>query len=210
MHPTRQEFRDALAARHGAEYQRRLDDARVAICGLGGLGSNVAIALARAGVGCLHLIDYDRVDMSNLNRQQYKVSQLGELKTEALRQTLEEIAPYCKVETDAVRLTEENLLSVLSGESIVCEAFDTPFSKAMLVNGVLERLPNAWLVSGNGMAGTQSANLIQTRRVLPRFFVCGDGVSDIGECGSLFAARVMACAAHQALTIVKIIIGEMD
>ena len=64
MHPTRQEFRDALAARHGAEYQRRLDDARVAICGLGGLGSNVAIALARAGVGCLHLIDYDRVRLN--------------------------------------------------------------------------------------------------------------------------------------------------
>lgn len=209
MVPTKQELRAALAARHGETYQQRLAEARVAICGLGGLGSNVAIALARAGIGRLHLIDFDRVDISNLNRQQYKAAQLGELKTDAMRRNLLEIAPYCEIETDAVRLSDENIPTVLAGETIICEAFDKPEAKAMLVNGVLEHFPNAWLVSGNGMAGSDSANSIQTRRVLPRFFVCGDGKSDVGECGSLFAARVMACAAHEALTIVQIIIGKI-
>ena len=107
MIPTRQEFREALAARHGEAYQAKLSEARVAICGLGGLGSNIAIALARAGVGQLRLVDFDRVDISNLNRQQYKVSQLGKLKTEAMRENLLEIAPYCEISTDAVRLDEE-------------------------------------------------------------------------------------------------------
>ena len=77
MTPTREEMRRALEARHGAELQARFDAGRVAVCGLGGLGSNAAIALARAGVGHLHLIDFDRVDLSNLNRQQYKASQIG-------------------------------------------------------------------------------------------------------------------------------------
>ena len=91
--PSKQEMDEALIARHGAELHARLSHASVAICGLGGLGSNIAIALARAGVGHLHLIDFDRIDISNLNRQQYFVRQLGLFKTEALRDNLKEIAP---------------------------------------------------------------------------------------------------------------------
>ncbi len=208
--PTREQLEAALAARHGEECQRRLSEARVAVCGLGGLGSNVAIALARAGVGSLHLIDFDRVDISNLNRQQYAIHQLGQLKCDAMRQNLEQIAPYCNVTTDPVRLTEENLPRLLADDPIVCEAFDSPEAKALLVNGVLERFPCTWLVAANGMAGMDSANTIQTRRILPRFFLCGDGVSDVQEQGSLFSARVMACAAHQAMTILRIINGETE
>ena len=88
MVPTKEQFYQALCERHGEELQKKFCAARVAVCGLGGLGSNVAIALARAGVGSLHLIDFDRVDMSNLNRQQYFVRQLGQYKTDALRETL--------------------------------------------------------------------------------------------------------------------------
>ena len=77
MIPTCEEMHRALVERHGAALQARFDAGRVAICGLGGLGSNVAIALARAGVGHLHLIDFDLVDLSNLNRQQYMADQLG-------------------------------------------------------------------------------------------------------------------------------------
>ena len=82
---TKEAFYRALAAKHGEALQARFAAARVAVCGLGGLGSNVAIALARAGIGRLHLIDFDRVDITNLNRQQYAVSQIGRLKAEALR-----------------------------------------------------------------------------------------------------------------------------
>ena len=207
MMPSREEFVAALAARHGEELQKRLGDARVAVCGLGGLGSNIAIALARAGVGHLHLIDFDCVDLSNLNRQQYFVSQLGMPKTEAMRENLRQIAPYCEVLSDQVRMNSENLTQLLENEQVVCEAFDAPEAKAMLVNGVLEHFPKTWLVAGNGMAGLEDANRIQTRRISSHFFLCGDGESDVKACGSLFAARVMACAAHQALTVVRILAG---
>ena len=83
----------AFAARHGRAAQDKINQATVAICGLGGLGSNIAIALARAGVGRLILTDFDRVDITNLHRQQYKATQLGEFKTEALAANLRENAP---------------------------------------------------------------------------------------------------------------------
>lgn len=141
MIPTEKEFYQALSQRHGAQLQKKLSAARVAVCGLGGLGSNIAIALARAGVGHLHLIDFDRVDITNLNRQQYFVRQLGLLKTDALQETLTDIAPYCRVITDPVRITEDNLAQLLENEDIICEAFDRSEAKAMLVNGVLEQFP---------------------------------------------------------------------
>ena len=208
--PSKQELDNALIARHGAELHARLSNATVAICGLGGLGSNIAIALARAGVGHLHLIDFDRVDISNLNRQQYFVRQLGQFKTEALRENLLAIAPYLQVELSTVRLTEENVPTLLADADIICEAFDKAEAKAMLVNSVLEHFPDKWLVSGNGMAGKDSANLIRTRRLGRHFILCGDGVSDVETSGTLFSARVMACAAHEALAVIRIIAGDFD
>ena len=130
--PTEEEMRAALIERHGEEIQQRFAAASVAVCGLGGLGSNIAIALARAGVGHLHLIDFDRVDISNLNRQQYEAAQIGQYKTEALAGNLRKIAPYIKITTDTVRITAENATELLQGEEIICEAFDSAEAKAML------------------------------------------------------------------------------
>ncbi|MGN1085295.1 MAG: ThiF family adenylyltransferase, partial [Lachnospiraceae bacterium] len=118
--PTREEMYGALAARHGAELQKKFSAGTVAVCGLGGLGSNIAIALARAGVGRLLLIDFDKVDLSNLNRQQYTVSQLGTDKAEALRDTLKAIAPYVEVVSHAVRITESNLEALLRDADVIC------------------------------------------------------------------------------------------
>ena len=131
---TQEEWMGALNARHGKERQEKFSRAVVAVCGLGGLGSNVAIALARAGIGKLILIDFDRVDVTNLNRQQYKASQLGMNKTEALAQNLREINPFIRLETHAVRISEENAQELLQEADVVCEAFDVPEAKAMLVN----------------------------------------------------------------------------
>lgn len=208
--PSQAEMRDALAARHGQALQARLEKASVAVCGLGGLGSNIAIALARAGVGRLHLFDFDRVDISNLNRQQYFVRQLGMPKTDAMKENLAEIAPYCRVTATQVRLDEENTPRLLAGIPVIVEAFDKAEAKAMLVNTVLEQFHEAWLVSGNGMGGHASANLIRTRRIGRRFLLCGDGVSGIEEGQGLFSARVMACAAHEALAVIRIIAGDFD
>ncbi len=210
MIPTREEFYQALSDRHGAALQAKISAARVAVCGLGGLGSNIAIALARAGVGHLHLIDFDRVDITNLNRQQYFVRQMGLLKTDALKEILAEIAPYCQVVTDAVKITEENLPELLREDSIICEALDRPEAKAMLVSGVLEHFPDKYLVSGSGMAGLSTANTIRTRRVSRRFYLCGDEVSDSGVGLGLVSSRVLVCAAHEANMILRLIAGEPD
>ena len=109
MIPTKEEMYAALVERHGAELQKKLSEASVAVCGLGGLGSSIAFALARAGVGRLHIIDFDNVDISNLNRQQYFADQIGIPKTEALFVNLKRIAPYIEIKRDCVKLTEENI-----------------------------------------------------------------------------------------------------
>ena len=84
MIPSEKEMKEAFESRHGKELQKRFSSATVAVCGLGGLGSNISVSLARAGIGTLILADFDRVDVTNLHRQQYKASQTGMLKTEAL------------------------------------------------------------------------------------------------------------------------------
>lgn len=208
--PSREVMREALSIRHGEDLQNKISAARVAVCGLGGLGSNIAIALARAGVGHLHLIDFDRVDLTNLNRQQYAVGQLGQYKTDALRETLSLVSPYCDVTCDTIKVTEENLPDLLKTEDYICEAFDRAEAKAMLVSGVLEHFPEKYLVAGSGLAGLGSANTIQTRRVSQRFYLCGDGTSDSSVGLGLVASRVLVCAAHEANMILRLIAGERE
>ncbi len=206
---TETEWLKALEQRHGAEMQQKISSACVAICGLGGLGSNVAISLARAGVGTLILIDFDRVDISNLHRQQYKVSQLGMYKCDAMKELVSEINPYCNVRTHTVRLTEENL-SLVSDCDIVCECFDNAECKVMLVNTVAERYPDKYIVSASGMSGLHTGNTITTKKLGKKLYICGDGESDVKDDITLFAPRVMLCAAHQANTVLRIIVGKFE
>ena len=203
----RETFRAALVARHGADRQAKFEAARVAVCGLGGLGSNVSIALARTGVGHLHLIDFDRVEPSNLNRQQYAAAQVGLPKSEALRANLAAINPFCDVVAETVRVTSENLAALLANDDIVCEAFDRAEAKAMLVSGVLEAFPEKPVVAASGMSGLASANAITTRRVSKRLYLCGDGATDVDDNLGLYGARVLVCAAHQATMILRLIDG---
>ena len=210
MIPTKEEWNRALAERHGEKLQMKFSSATVAICGLGGLGSNIAISLARAGIGKLILIDFDRVDITNLHRQQYKVNQIGKYKTDALSGNLKEIAPYIELETQTESVTEENAAQLLQGADIICEAFDDAECKAMLTNLVLETMPDKYFVAASGMAGMGSANTIQTRRVMSHFYLCGDGASDVTETGSLVASRVMLCAAHQAHTVLRILAEQFE
>lgn len=210
MIPAKEEWMDALNKRHGPQLQNRFSSAIVAICGLGGLGSNIAIALARAGIGKLILIDFDRVDITNLHRQQYKANQIGKYKTEALAEILLEIAPYTETQTIIERITEDNFCALLKHADVICEAFDNAEAKAMLVNGVLEQLPDCYLVAASGMAGMDTPNTIKTRKVMKRFYLCGDEGSDVADTIGLVAPRVMLCAAHQAHTVLRILAGEYE
>ena len=208
--PTKDEWNKALCERHGEELQQKFSSATVAICGLGGLGSNIAISLARAGIGKLILIDFDKVDITNLHRQQYKASQIGMDKTDALSENLKEIAPYIGIESHTVRITENNAVEILKDADIICEAFDNAECKAMLTNLVLEEMPDKFLVAASGMAGFGSANSIKTRKITSKFYLCGDEQSDVQSEGSLVSSRVMLCAAHQAHTVLRILAKQFE
>ena len=212
MNPTlsKEQILAALNERHSLEKQALLSSAHVAVAGLGGLGSNVAYALARIGVGHLHLIDFDVVDITNLNRQQYFIRHIGMYKTDALKSLLLDINPYLDIRTDCVKVTEENLETLFQNDPIVCEAFDRPEAKAMLVNGILEKFPEKKLISATGMAGYGSSNTITTKRLTKNFYLCGDRVTEPTYGNGLMAPRVAVCAAHEANMITRLILGEEE
>ena len=206
----RETLQQALIARHGAEQQRKFAAASVGIAGLGGLGSHIAVLLARLGVGRLVLADFDRVDVANLNRQHYFLPHLGRYKTEALAEQLRQINPWLDYEIHTCKVTADNALALFRGCQVVCEAFDRAEEKAMLVQAVLTGLPDTLLVSGSGMAGSGSANAIRSRRAMGRLYLCGDGESEMEQGRGLMAPRVAVCAAHQATLVMRLLLGETE
>ncbi len=189
-------------------YLEKLRNAKVAIAGLGGLGSNIAVMLTRAGVGELFLVDFDRVEESNLNRQVYTRRHIGINKTEALEGILREITDEVIITSKTQRVTDENALELFGDYDIVCEAFDKPEAKAMLVGKLLgESRRDVRVLSGSGMAGYGNVNEIRTTRKMERLYVSGDFVSCIEEVEGLCAPRVMTVAAHQAHTAIRLILG---
>ena len=177
----------------------------MAVAGLGGLGSNIAVMLARSGIGHLFLVDFDVVDVTNLNRQMYFISHLGLPKTEALPQILYQINPYLICESMRIKVTPENVRELFKEYPIVCEAFDKPDQKAMLVRELLMQCPETIVVSGNGMAGYGDTNDICTSQKMRRLYVCGDQKTDVGGGIGLMAPRVAACAAHEANKVIQLI-----
>lgn len=206
--PSVDELESMMCARHTPYIYEKVKQAHVAIAGLGGLGSNVAVSLARTGVGHLHLVDFDEVEPSNLNRQQYKIKHLGMPKTEALRQEIEEINPYIHVTADNIRVDEANIKILFAQDEIICECFDKPEAKAFLVNGIMEYFPEKYMVAASGMAGYESSNTIQTKKITSHFYLCGDQVTSAQPGNGLMAPRVSICAGHQANAVLRIIIEQ--
>lgn len=208
--PKQEELESMMMARHTPNVHTKISKGMVAIAGLGGLGSNIAVMLARIGVGQLLLVDFDTVEPSNLNRQSYYISHLGLPKTFALKKQIEEINPFIRIQTQNVKVTESNILELFEGYDIICEAFDQPEAKSMLVNGALNLLPNTKIVSASGMAGYESSNLIKTVRPMKGLYVCGDmeNGAEIGR--GLMAPRVHICAGHQANMVLRLLLGIED
>lgn len=205
--PGKNELEAMMASRHSPMVHKKVKEAKVAVAGLGGLGSHVAVMLARTGVGELLLVDFDVVEPSNLNRQHYRISHLGMKKTEAMKQQLKEINPYIVVNSKTIRVTEENAAEIFLGYPIICEAFDRAEAKAMLVETVLSQLKSTYLVGGSGMAGYASSNLIKTKRQMKRLYVCGDFENEAAIGNGLMAPRVEVCAGHQANMILRLLLG---
>jgi sulfur carrier protein ThiS adenylyltransferase len=206
--PTPEEFECLMMARHTPGVHQKIKKSVVGIAGLGGLGSVVAIALARVGVGRLILADFDVVEPSNLNRQQYFFHQIGMPKVEALRENLSKINPCVNIQVHYEKLDRDNVERIFKKADVVVEAFDRADQKAMLINAISEKLPQKYIVAASGVAGYGDNNEIKTVRFSSRIFVVGDQKTAARPGVGLMAPRVGIAAHHQANTVLRILLGE--
>lgn len=190
--------------------EEKLKNATVAIAGLGGLGSNVALSLARIGVGNLILIDFDVIDLSNLNRQQYFFNQVGMKKCIALKENLLKVNPFINIKALDMKIEEENIDYCFKEVDIVVEGFDSAEYKAMLVNNILIKYPSKYIIGASGMAGYFSSNSIVTKKINKRFYLVGDEISEESEDCSFMAPRVAIAANHEANMVLRLILGQEE
>lgn len=182
-----------------------LRESAVGIAGAGGLGSNVAVALARAGVGRLVIADCDRVEPSNLNRQQFFLDQVGDRKVTALRENLLAINPYSLYEVHDVRINRRNAMKIFERVDVLVEAFDRAEAKEMLIEASLERFPGRPIVAASGLSGYGGNRKIHTRK-LGNLHICGDEESQPLRGISPMAPRVALVAALQANLVVELLV----
>lgn len=185
-----------------------LKEAAVGIAGLGGLGSAVAIALARIGTGKLIIADFDVVEPANLNRQQYTVEQIGRFKTDATTENIRRVNPYITINAHRVRLTPENIPRIFAGADVIAECLDRAEQKQIFTETVFSKLPDTVLVSVSGLAGYGNSNAIRTRHVFGRHILVGDGESAARPGRGLVAPRVGIAAHHQANAVVEVLVNR--
>lgn len=183
-----------------------LEGAKVGIAGAGGLGSNCAAHLVRAGVRRLVLVDFDRVEARNLNRQFFFRDQLGMGKVEALAENLRRIEPGVELELYPVRLEAANIPVVFSECDLVVEAFDLAGAKSLLLECLLPT--GKMVVAASGIAVWGRSGEVRTRRVGRNLVLVGDGSSGVGEGLTPVSPRVGIAAAMQANAVVSLILGE--
>ena len=205
--PDREILRSMIASRNSPELNAALQKACVGVAGLGGLGSNIALSLARAGVAKLVLADFDVVEPSNLNRQQYYVRHIGMKKTDAMKELIADVNPFVEVVTRDVFLDAANVAEIFAPCSIVCEAFDNAVGKAMMVNEAGASLADKQIIGASGMAGYYDSNLIRTIKFAKNVHLCGDLVNAAKIGQGLMAPRVAICANHQANLVIRLLLG---
>ncbi|MDZ4064168.1 MAG: sulfur carrier protein ThiS adenylyltransferase ThiF [Coriobacteriia bacterium] len=190
-----------------SELRVRLRASSVTILGCGGLGSNVAAMLLRSGVRKLTLVDIDRVEADNMNRQLFFREQIGMPKVEALAETLLRIDPDARLTLIGDLIDVDGLPRMVAGADVIVEAVDGVDTKTLIVDVCTRDFPDTALVSASGLAGYDSANRIETVRVADALWVVGDFESDVREGHALLASRVMVAAAHQAHAVIRILLG---
>lgn len=198
-------LRDKIFSKHDPKVLSILQKSVVGIAGAGGLGSNAAIALARAGVGRLIIADFDKIEPSNLNRQQYSVRQIGLRKASALCDNLKEISPFCRCSAHNIRITPLNAGRIFGEANILIEAFDKAEEKSMLIRTWLSLRPLKPVIAASGLAGYGDNRGLRTRK-MGRLYICGDGKSRCRSGVSPMAPRVAIVANMQANLAVELLV----
>ena len=183
----------------------KLQKATVGIAGCGGLGSNAAVALVRAGVGHLILADHDVVEASNLNRQHYFQQDIGKKKVETLAAHLRAINPDVELVLHDIELTPENVPGIYADADLLIEAFDSADSKRWLIESWCVAYPDRPIVVASGVSGCGNTGAMKVHSS-GNIHVCGDEESAMTM--GLCAARVMMAASMQANIAIELLTGE--
>lgn len=194
-------FSDVCGNFYSADQISRIKGIKTGIAGAGGLGSNCAHILVRSGFEKLTIADFDIVSVSNLNRQMYRPSHLGESKVNCLTGILKEINPDITVETYDCRVDSSNIHQIFDNCDVIVEAFDDPECKSMLIEEFWET--DKLIVAASGIGGFGSCDCITTKKVKDNLYIIGDGKSEVSELVKPFAPSVMIAAAKQADVIIS-------
>jgi sulfur carrier protein ThiS adenylyltransferase len=181
-----------------------LQNSTIGIAGAGGLGSNVAVALVRAGIGKLVIADFDQVEASNLNRQQYFTDQINLPKVIALKDNLSRISKFTEYQIHQITLNEQNIPLIFKDVDIMVEAFDKAIMKKMLIETWLSTFPEKPIIAASGLAGYGRRELIHTRK-LDNLYICGDEETELQSGISPMAPRVGMIANMQADLVLELI-----
>ena len=177
----------------------------VGIAGAGGLGSSVAVSLARAGIGKLIIVDFDRIEISNLNRQQYFWTQIGKIKVRALLENLRKINPFSEYVGYQRRITPKNVKTIFGKADLLIEAFDRAGQKQMLIESWIAHFPDRPIIAASGLSGWGRNQKIRQRRV-GNLYICGDEESEPVRGISPMAPRVGIVANMQANLAVELLV----
>jgi len=192
-------------SKHDPKILQIILESTIGIAGAGGLGSNVAVALARVGIGKLIIADFDKIETSNLNRQQYFLKQIGEPKVKALRANLMRINPFSKYQIHHIKLDEKNIPIIYKNVDIMVEAFDKAEMKKMLIETWLSHFPKKPIIAASGLAGFGMNNKIHQKKI-GNLYICGDEETELKEGFSPMAPRVGIVANMQANLVLEMLL----
>lgn len=203
---TRSEFEAEFYKRNPPGSLTVLREKTVGIAGAGGLGSNAAVALVRSGVYNLVIADFDRVELSNLNRQQFFYGQLGAPKVLALKENLLRINPFVNVTAVEEKIDAGSVERVFGGADLLIEAFDRAEMKAMLIEAWCRAFPDRYIVAASGLAGYGGSAAMRVA-AYGKLVLCGDQATEAGEANGLIAPRVAMAANLEANCAVEILLS---
>lgn len=189
-------FEQQLIVLLGKENLEKIQNTRVGIAGSGGLGSNCAFNLVRSGFKKLVLVDFDRLDYSNLNRQFYFYGQVGRLKVQLLQENLMKINPDLEIRSVNDKLTVDKLSGIFNDCQVIVEALDNVAGKKMLVEHFLN--DSRLLVTASGLAGWGNSDQIISRKINENSFLVGDLQNEASVDCPPISPRVNIAAAKQA------------
>jgi len=202
----KKEFESGFYQRNPPGSIEKLKNKKVGVAGAGGLGSNIAVALVRSGVKKLVIADFDTIELSNLNRQQFFHDQIGRVKVEALKENLLRINPFVKIEALCEMVDEKNAAKIFGDCDILVEAFDRAAAKVMLAEAWMKAFPEKYIIIGSGLSGYGMTDTIKIS-AHGKLIICGDQRTESSVENGLIAPRVLMVAAMSANAAVEILLN---